>query len=92
MKRYSSVREMVVDWADPVFLDTFDKYQAERRLVFELTVLRGVAGLTEERLAAKLGWTVAMVEDFESSKDCELKDDDVQLYITACEEAYDSLR
>lgn len=92
MKRYSSVREMLVDLGDPVFLATFDEYQAERRLVNELVILRAVSGLTEERMAAKLGWTVGRVEDLESSKDSELKDEDVQAYITACEEEYESLR
>lgn len=89
---YATVREMLADCNDPQFLAAFDKYQAERRLVTELVALRASIGMTEERLAAKLGWSVAMVEDLESSKDCDLKEADVQLYITACEEEYESLR
>src|SRR3954466_8410856 len=50
-KKYASVSELVRDTAEPEVANEFDKYQAARRLVNCLTVIRCVNGVSQATLA-----------------------------------------
>lgn len=82
---YTSVEEMLrAD--DPDMADEFVKYRDERKRVTELILLRVFNGLTAETLALRMGWSNARIYAFEQLKDRDLKEEDVQRYVSYCED------
>jgi len=80
---YDRVAALVRDAGDTTFADEFEKYQAERRLVNGLTVLRCLMGLTQGELAEKIGCGQSKVSKLEASVDADLSFGD----IIACAQA-----
>lgn len=82
-KSYSSIQDMVDDVAPPDFSDNFRRSSAERDVVNQLMTRRGVAGMTTDDVAKKLGWSEESVEELEASMDRHLRLEDVKQYAKA---------
>ena len=82
-KKYASVSEMVRDTSDPEFADEFDAYQAERRMVNCLTVVRCTNGMSQTELAGRMGCGQSKVSKMESSVDADLNFGDMIAYALA---------
>ena len=82
-KQFNSVAEMVAEMSDNKEMAAdFEKTIAAKALVKKLFTLRQVKGLSQQELAAKLGWSQSRVSKLEGSDDCDLRFGDVIAYIS----------
>jgi hypothetical protein len=86
-KKYASVSELVRDTAEAEVADEFDRYQADRRLVNCLTVMRCVSEVSQTALAERMKCAQSKVSKMESSFDADLSFGDIINYALALEQA-----
>ena len=80
-KKYASVSELVRDTSDSEIADEFDQYQADRKLVNCLTVMRCAHhGVSQMELAERMGCNQSKVSKMETSADVDLNFGDVISY------------
>lgn len=85
-KTYHSVSEMLNDTVGddlPLSAAELDEFSAQRKMVKELTILRSAKGLSQEKLADKIGRSQSWVSKFENGTDDELNFGDVKAYMSA---------
>src|SRR5271157_3734252 len=82
-QKYASVSDLVRDMSEPDFSEEFDKYQADRRLVNCLKVIRTSHGLSQAELAKRMGCAQSKVSKLESSIDADVNFGDVICYALA---------
>ena len=81
--RYSSVEEMLNELASPDLAKEFADWRAKTRLARTLFNLRHQAGLSEQEVAERLGWTAKRVENFERREVDKISFGDFERYLAA---------
>jgi transcriptional regulator with XRE-family HTH domain len=82
--RHSSVEAMVRATSEDVaFADEFEQRMARRKVIHNLTSLRGVMGLSQKEIAAKMGCTQSRISKMESSNDDDIAFGDLRRYAAA---------
>jgi transcriptional regulator with XRE-family HTH domain len=82
--RHSSVEAMVrATSEDKTFADEFEQKMARRRVIHHLISLRGVKGLSQMDIAAKMGCTQSRISKMEASDDDDLSLGDLRKYASA---------
>ena len=81
--RYSSVEEMLNELASPDLAKEFADWRTKTRLARTLFNLRHQAGLSEQEVAERLGWTKKRVENFERREVDKIGFGDFERYLTA---------
>ena len=81
--RYSSVEEMLNELASPDLAKEFADWRAKIRLARTLFNLRHQAGLSEQEVAERLGWTKKRVENFERREVDKISFGDFERYTVA---------
>jgi len=76
-KKYASVSALVRDTAEAEVANKFDKYQADRRLINCLTVIRCANEVTQVELAKRMDCAQSKVSKMESSTDADLNFGDI---------------
>ena len=86
-KKYASVSALVRDTAEAEVANEFDKYQADRRLINCLTVVRCANEVTQVELAKRMDCAQSKVSKMESSTDADLNFGDIISYAHALKQS-----